>query len=407
MTSETSSPMSSRRGSADSLHRVTPMPGSLWPKIRSNSGRMPSLSESEDVRETVFEEAEEQSGETEAQATNSAAPQGNGAAPGSAGSGAGSASPGGRGETPGEWEASPRDMRELDAAAIAERLGNYNRTSSTEMLARMKQDAAAAPSQRGASPFEAVPPLSGGGPASARRLDSAADDATPRSGGMHARKASQLGLGEVLDPVSKDEEADDVAVARFLRTCPGLSKAIIGDLLGQNTERCLRVLDAFTHMFDFSGMSFEAAIREFLESFRLPGEAQKIIRILEQWSRQFYAQEPGIFASADAVYILAISVIMLNTDKHNPAIKKKMTREEFIRNNRGINGTKDAPADLPNEFLTELYTHFSERAIRFPQLPSSMSDKYSSPPSNHTIAKAHKAAKENSRWNPLRWICCQ
>ena len=41
-----------------------------------NSGRMPSLSESEDVRETVFEEAEEQSGETEAQATNSAAPQG-------------------------------------------------------------------------------------------------------------------------------------------------------------------------------------------------------------------------------------------------------------------------------------------------------------------------------------------
>ena len=37
-------------------------------------------------------------------------------------------------------------------------------------------------------------------------------------------------------------------------------------------------------------MSFEAAIREFLESFRLPGEAQKIIRILEHWSRQFYAQ---------------------------------------------------------------------------------------------------------------------
>ena len=68
-------------------------------------------------------------------------------------------------------------------------------------------------------------------------------------------------------------------------------------------------------------MSFEAAIRQFLESFKLPGEAQKIIRILEAWSRQFYAQEPGIFSSADAVYILAISVIMLNTDKHNPAVR--------------------------------------------------------------------------------------
>lgn len=59
-----------------------------------------------------------------------------------------------------------------------------------QMLARMKQDAAVAPSQLGNSPFEQVPPL--GGPASARRPDSAADDATPRSGGMHARKASQL-----------------------------------------------------------------------------------------------------------------------------------------------------------------------------------------------------------------------
>ncbi len=59
--------------------------------------------------------------------------------------------------------------------------------------------------------------------------------------------------GDVLDPISKDEDADDVAVARFLRTCPGLSKSIIGDMLGQPNERCLGVLNAFTHMFDFSG----------------------------------------------------------------------------------------------------------------------------------------------------------
>ena len=62
-------------------------------------------------------------------------------------------------------------------------------------------------------------------------------------------------------------------------------------------------------------------------------------------------------------------------------IKKKMTREEFVRNNRGINGTKD----LPQEFLSELYDHFSERAIRFPQLPNTLSDKYSS--SESTILK--------------------
>ena len=58
-------------------------------------------------------------------------------------------------------------------------------------------------------------------------------------------------------------------------------------------------------------------------------------------------------------------------------IKKKMTREEFVRNNRGINGTKDNPQDLPPEFLTELYNHFSKKAIRFPQLPSTLSQKHS------------------------------
>lgn len=40
---------------------------------------------------------------------------------------------------------------------------------------------------------------------------------------------------------------------RFLRMCPGLSRQIIGDLLGENNERCLRVLECFTASFDFTG----------------------------------------------------------------------------------------------------------------------------------------------------------
>ena len=66
-------------------------------------------------------------------------------------------------------------------------------------------------------------------------------------------------------------------------------------------------------------------------------------------------------------------------------IKKKMTREEFVRNNRGINGPKDNPQDLPQEFLTELYNHFSEKAIRFPQLPATLSQKEAA--ADHTVIK--------------------
>jgi hypothetical protein len=41
-------------------------------------------------------------------------------------------------------------------------------------------------------------------------------------------------------------------------------------------------------------------------------------------------------------------------------VKKKMTCEEFIRNNRGINGG----VDLPHDFLRELYTSISQNEIR-------------------------------------------
>jgi len=43
-------------------------------------------------------------------------------------------------------------------------------------------------------------------------------------------------------------------LSRFLRMCPGLSRQLIGDLLGENNERCLRVLECFTASFDFTGL---------------------------------------------------------------------------------------------------------------------------------------------------------
>lgn len=42
----------------------------------------------------------------------------------------------------------------------------------------------------------------------------------------------------------------------------------------------LQVLEEFTQTFNFEGLSFETGLRMFLESFKLPGEAQKIDRII-------------------------------------------------------------------------------------------------------------------------------
>ena len=55
-----------------------------------------------------------------------------------------------------------------------------------------------------------------------------------------------------------------------------------------------------------------------------------------------------------------LSVIMLNTDAHNPQVKHKMTKEGFLRNNRGI----DDGADVPAAHLEELYDRIVSNEIR-------------------------------------------
>lgn len=74
---------------------------------------------------------------------------------------------------------------------------------------------------------------------------------------------------------------------------------------------------------------------------------------MEKFAERYTTQNPTSFPTADAAFILAFSVIMLNTDLHNPSIKedRRMTKEGFIRNNRGICDGQD----LPEEMLTSIF----------------------------------------------------
>jgi brefeldin A-resistance guanine nucleotide exchange factor 1 len=111
------------------------------------------------------------------------------------------------------------------------------------------------------------------------------------------------------------------SMAFFLRYSPGLDKNKIGELLGDPEEQSLRVLKEFTETFDFTGVILDTALRTYLETFRLPGESQKIQRILEAFSERFYEQQTAeVFATKDAAFILCYSLIMLNTDLHNPQV---------------------------------------------------------------------------------------
>eukprot|EP01018_Ginkgo_biloba_P015043 Gb_26378 [translate_table: standard] len=156
------------------------------------------------------------------------------------------------------------------------------------------------------------------------------------------------------------EKLDPQSVAYFFRYTAGLDKNLVGDFLGNHDEFCVWVLEKFAKTFDFVDMNLDTALRTFLETFRLPGESQKIQRVLEAFAERYYEQSPHILADKDAAFILAYSLILLNTDQHNTQVKKKMTEDDFIRNNRCINGGKD----LPREFLSELYHSIVKNEIR-------------------------------------------
>lgn len=119
-------------------------------------------------------------------------------------------------------------------------------------------------------------------------------------------------------------------------------------------------MHAFVDLMDFASTPFVDALRAFLQSFRLPGEAQKIDRYMLKFAERYTAGNSGVFANADTAYILAFSVILLNTDAHNPQVKKPMSKPEFVKNNRGIDDGKD----LPEELLSTIYDEINANEIR-------------------------------------------
>lgn len=87
-------------------------------------------------------------------------------------------------------------------------------------------------------------------------------------------------------------------------------------------------------------MQVDVALRKFQTYFRMPGEAQKVERIIEVFSQRYCQCNRDMVArlrNLDTVFVLAFAIIMLNTDLHTPNLKadRRMTQEDFIKNLRG------------------------------------------------------------------------
>jgi len=152
-------------------------------------------------------------------------------------------------------------------------------------------------------------------------------------------------------------------VAQFLYKEEGLNKTAIGDYLGEKNDFNEAVLKSFVELHDFTDLILVQALRQFLWSFRLPGEAQKIDRMMETFAQRYCQLNPDIFTNPDTCYVLSFAIIMLNTSLHNPSVKDKPSPEQFITMNRGINDGEN----LPRELLISLYDSIKTEPFKIPE----------------------------------------
>ena len=144
-----------------------------------------------------------------------------------------------------------------------------------------------------------------------------------------------LDNGVLPNPVTPE------SVSSFLRNglVVGLDKVAVGQYLGEKGKTPDKnpavweselfhkdVLASFCSSFAFNNQSLLDGLRMFLATFRLPGEAQMIDRILQGFSESCGCScEESVNGSlklfskdekraSDAAYLLSFSIIMLNTD---------------------------------------------------------------------------------------------
>lgn len=154
-------------------------------------------------------------------------------------------------------------------------------------------------------------------------------------------------------------------MAAFLLNEIGLSKRAIGDFLGEKDDFHIEVLKQYAHMHDFFSKDIVEALRIYLYRFLLPGEAQKIDRIMETFAQRYYECNPDVFADSEVCFILSFAIVMLNTSLHNKnaRIGGPFTFEKFLHS---LNETIAKQSMPDTAIIKHIYDNIKNREIKFP-----------------------------------------
>ncbi|CAJ1058344.1 PH and SEC7 domain-containing protein 2 [Xyrichtys novacula] len=163
-------------------------------------------------------------------------------------------------------------------------------------------------------------------------------------------------------------------LAKRLYHLEGFKRCDVARHLGKNNEFSQLVASEYLSFFDFSGLSLDRALRNFLRAFPLMGETQERERVLVHFSRRFCHCNPQTPSSEDGAHTLTCALMLLNTDLHGHNIGKKMSCQQFISNLDGLNNGKDFPKELLKVLYNSIKNEKLEWAVEEEELRKSLSE---------------------------------
>ena len=159
--------------------------------------------------------------------------------------------------------------------------------------------------------------------------------------------------------IEDKEHALDVAIF-LLSNSEFVDKDALGRFFGSPEDMSQVVLREFVAQIPLGKLDVDDALRLLLFYFSLPGESQQIDRIITVFSEEYVNQNPDMLCN-DSVYLLAYSLMMLQTDAHNKNVVNKMDLKSFLSMTNAIKVRGKDP--LQTDYITALYRSVIENPL--------------------------------------------
>ncbi|SMR48704.1 unnamed protein product [Zymoseptoria tritici ST99CH_1E4] len=161
--------------------------------------------------------------------------------------------------------------------------------------------------------------------------------------------------------VIPEREEGDTPGKYLERLESAVARSVIAGILSKSADPFAQaVLRSYTRRFPFFGEPIDMSLRKFLLEAELPKETQQVDRVVQAFADRYHECNPGIFANADAAYIIAFSIMMLHTDAFNKNNKRKMQKQDYIKNTSGQGLDPEILGCFYDNICYTPFVHFDE-----------------------------------------------